>query len=42
MLQIDGTYDGRYAIATAWLWVDGRCIYHVRDLGGRVPAAERC
>jgi acyl transferase domain-containing protein/3-hydroxymyristoyl/3-hydroxydecanoyl-(acyl carrier protein) dehydratase len=27
---------GRYAIATAWLWVDGLRIYQVRDLGMRV------
>jgi PfaB family protein len=31
---------GRYAIADGWLWVDGRRIYHVRDLGMRlVPGA---
>ena len=27
---------GRYAIADGWLWVDGRRIYHVRDLGMRL------
>ncbi len=27
---------GRYAMAVAWLWVDGKRIYHVRDLGMRV------
>jgi hypothetical protein len=28
--------QGSYATATAWLWVDGRCIYHVQDLGARI------
>ena len=32
---------GRYAIATAWLWVDGLRIYQVRDLGMRVAAGRR-
>jgi acyl transferase domain-containing protein/3-hydroxymyristoyl/3-hydroxydecanoyl-(acyl carrier protein) dehydratase len=27
---------GRHAIAEAWLWVDGRRIYHVRNLGMRI------
>ncbi|NGO75981.1 3-hydroxyacyl-[acyl-carrier-protein] dehydratase FabA, partial [Streptomyces sp. YC504] len=27
---------GPYAIAEAWLWVDGRRIYHARELGMRV------
>ena len=31
---------GRYAIAEGWLWVDGRRIYHVRDLGMRVVPGE--
>jgi 3-hydroxymyristoyl/3-hydroxydecanoyl-(acyl carrier protein) dehydratase len=32
---------GPYAVADAWLWVDGMRIYHVRGLGVRVvPAAE--
>jgi len=32
---------GRYAIATAWLWVDGLRIYQVRDLGMRVVSGRR-
>jgi 3-hydroxymyristoyl/3-hydroxydecanoyl-(acyl carrier protein) dehydratase len=39
---------GRYAVADAWLWVDGMRIYHVRGLGVRVlpaggpgPVADR-
>jgi 3-hydroxymyristoyl/3-hydroxydecanoyl-(acyl carrier protein) dehydratase len=31
---------GRYAIAHGWLWVDGRRIYHVRDLGMRLVPGE--
>jgi acyl transferase domain-containing protein/3-hydroxymyristoyl/3-hydroxydecanoyl-(acyl carrier protein) dehydratase len=27
---------GRYALAEAWLWVDGKRIYHARNLGVRV------
>lgn len=27
---------GRYATCTAWLWVDGLCVYEVRDLGMRL------
>jgi PfaB family protein len=42
-LEITATGEderGRYAIADGWLWVDGRRIYHVRDLGMRlVPGA---
>jgi acyl transferase domain-containing protein/3-hydroxymyristoyl/3-hydroxydecanoyl-(acyl carrier protein) dehydratase len=29
---------GRYATADGWLWVDGRRIYHVTDLGARLSA----
>ncbi|MER5176973.1 beta-ketoacyl synthase N-terminal-like domain-containing protein [Streptomyces sp. NPDC002896] len=32
---------GRYAVAEAWLWVDGKRIYHVRDLGMRVVEGDR-
>ncbi|MGW1024025.1 beta-ketoacyl synthase N-terminal-like domain-containing protein [Streptomyces sp. NPDC002577] len=31
---------GRYAVAEAWLWVDGKRIYHVRDLGMRVVEGD--
>ena len=32
---------GRYAVAEAWLWVDGKRIYHVSELGMRVaPGSE--
>jgi 3-hydroxymyristoyl/3-hydroxydecanoyl-(acyl carrier protein) dehydratase len=30
------TEDGRYALAQAWLSVDGLCIYHVRNIALRV------
>ncbi len=32
---------GRYAIADGWLWVDGRRIYHVSDLGMRLVPGRR-
>lgn len=36
-----GTDDrGPFAIAEAWLWVDGRRIYHATDLGMRIVASE--
>jgi 3-hydroxymyristoyl/3-hydroxydecanoyl-(acyl carrier protein) dehydratase len=39
--ELAGDERGRYAIATAWLWVDGLRIYQVRDLGMRVAAGRR-
>jgi 3-hydroxymyristoyl/3-hydroxydecanoyl-(acyl carrier protein) dehydratase len=30
---------GRYATADGWLWVDGRRIYHVTDLGARLSTS---
>jgi 3-hydroxymyristoyl/3-hydroxydecanoyl-(acyl carrier protein) dehydratase/1-acyl-sn-glycerol-3-phosphate acyltransferase len=33
---------GRFAIAEAWLWVDGKRIYHAKNLGMRiVPGTDR-
>jgi 3-hydroxymyristoyl/3-hydroxydecanoyl-(acyl carrier protein) dehydratase/malonyl CoA-acyl carrier protein transacylase/1-acyl-sn-glycerol-3-phosphate acyltransferase len=29
---------GRYAVAEAWLWVDGKRIYHAKNLGMRIVA----
>jgi acyl transferase domain-containing protein/3-hydroxymyristoyl/3-hydroxydecanoyl-(acyl carrier protein) dehydratase/1-acyl-sn-glycerol-3-phosphate acyltransferase len=32
---------GPYAVAEAWLWVDGKRIYHARNLGMRIVAGEK-
>lgn len=34
--ETGGDGSGNWATAEAWLWVDGKRIYHVRDLGMRV------
>jgi 3-hydroxymyristoyl/3-hydroxydecanoyl-(acyl carrier protein) dehydratase len=35
IVDLGADQHGRYAVAEGWLWVDGRRIYHVRDLGMR-------
>lgn len=40
ILEIGSDSIGRFAIAEAWLWVDGRRIYHARQLALRVADAD--
>ncbi|MGH3921292.1 MAG: hypothetical protein ACRDTT_00145, partial [Pseudonocardiaceae bacterium] len=41
ILEVGGDARGRYAIAEAWLWVDSRRSYHVRNLGMRIVSDSR-
>ncbi|WP_422646968.1 hypothetical protein [Actinoalloteichus caeruleus] len=40
VLDVGVDERGVYATAEAWLWVDGRRIYHVRDLGMRIVEGD--
>lgn len=36
IVEVGDDDRGRFAVAEAWLWVDGKRIYHVKNLGMRV------
>jgi 3-hydroxymyristoyl/3-hydroxydecanoyl-(acyl carrier protein) dehydratase len=40
ILEAGDDERGRFARAEAWLWVDGRRIYHVQEIGMRVVSGE--
>ncbi len=40
ILEVGEDARGPFAVAEAWLWVDGKRIYHAKNLGMRIVASE--